>query len=85
MPSATASRPASERVTHELIDDSYVLPYDLAAQLLGCTEEDVQRLVQYSQLNAKTGVEGPLTVKFAGVTLLSVLAYRRLTAASLPA
>jgi hypothetical protein len=81
MSSAAPPRLASEHVTSELIDDSYTLPLDLAAQLLGCSEEDARRLVDYSQLNAKSGIEGPLTVKRnQGVTLLSVLAYRRQTA-----
>ncbi|MFD8648660.1 hypothetical protein [Streptomyces mirabilis] len=81
MSSASPPRIGSERVTSELIDDSYTVPLDLAAQLLGCSGEDVQRLVEYSQLNAKSGIEGPLTVKRnQGVTLLSVLAYRRQTA-----
>lgn len=83
MSSATTPRIGSERVQSELIDDSYTLPLDLAAQLLGCSEEDVRRLVEYSLLNAKSGIEGPLKVRRnRGVTLLSVLAYRRQTAAS---
>lgn len=81
MSSATTPRLGSERVTSELIDDSYTLPLDLAAQLLGCSEEGARRLVEYSQLNAKSGIEGPLKVRRnQGVTLLSVLAYRRQTA-----
>ncbi|MFJ4902901.1 hypothetical protein [Streptomyces sp. NPDC088727] len=43
----------------------------------------MRRLIEYSQINAKSGIEGPLTVrKNQGVTLLSVLAYRRATASS---
>lgn len=83
MSSAATPRLGSERVQCELIDDSYTLPLRLAAELLGCSVEDMRRLVEYSLLNAKSGTEGPLKVmKNQGVTLLSVLAYRRLTAAS---
>ncbi|MCX4799593.1 hypothetical protein OG497_37700 [Streptomyces sp. NBC_01242] len=86
MSSATIPRIGSERVTCELADDSYTLPLHLAAQLLGRSEGDVRRLIEYSLLNAKSGIEGPLKVKKnQGVTLLSVLAYRRQTTASHPA
>lgn len=84
MSTATIPRLGPERVKSELVDDSYSLSLYLAAELLGCSEEDVRRLVEYSLLNAKCGIEGPLKVRKGnrGVTLLSVLAYRRQRAAS---
>jgi hypothetical protein len=86
MPSAVLAHPkpriAAERVQTTVLDEHFTLPFDLAAELLDCSEDDMRRLVQYSQRNAKHGIEGPLQVAANGhsVTLLSVFSYRRLTA-----
>lgn len=88
MPSVVLARPkpriAAERGQTTVLDEHYTLPFDLAAELLGCSEDDIRRLVQYSQMNAENGIKGPLQVAANGhsVTLQSVFAYRRLTANS---
>ncbi|MET7363229.1 hypothetical protein ABZS76_32995 [Streptomyces sp. NPDC005562] len=88
MSTAVLTRPkpriAAERTAPTVLDEHYTLPFGLAAQLLGRSADDMHRLVQYSQINAGHGVEGPLQVTANGhsVTLLSVLAYRRVTADS---
>ncbi|MDQ1041553.1 hypothetical protein QFZ75_008055 [Streptomyces sp. V3I8] len=67
---------ATERVVRQTIDDTYTLPLALAAELLGCEEKDMRRLVKRSKHNAESGVSWPLRFNGSGVTLLSLLAYR---------
>lgn len=63
------------------LDDSYTVDFALAAELLGYTQEQVRKLAKVSQLHAQQGVFWPLKVisNGHGLTLQSVLAYRRET------
>lgn len=68
---------AAERPARETVDSAYTFPFGLAAEVLGCQEEDVLRLVRYSELNlAESGVAWPLVVERGGVTWASLFAYR---------
>lgn len=82
---AKKPRLASETLAlHADVDDSFTLPLGIAAQWLNCTPAAMRRLVQYSQMNAEHGIDGPLKVSATGqsVTLTSVFAYRRQRAAA---
>ncbi|MGW7100433.1 hypothetical protein [Streptomyces sp. NPDC054838] len=75
-------RPAAERMERTSVDEHFTLSFDMVADLLGISRRGVGLLVQYSKLNAASGIPGPLTLTDNGhsVQLQSVLDYRRASA-----
>ncbi|MGW1436830.1 hypothetical protein ACWD7M_16465 [Streptomyces griseus] len=78
MPSPFSAPPEKPRKPVS-VDEAYTVSVTLAAQLLGRTEPEVEKLVEISRRNVKNEIDGPLVIADGGLslTLASVLDYRR--------
>jgi hypothetical protein len=86
MPQLTCAAPSRPRISaeklkkHEVGD--YTFPRDLAREWLGLTDNELDELVERSQLNASRGLNGPLVMVNGGThfTMDSVFFTRRFIA-----